>query len=290
MDWAIYGVPFDGGVTFRPGARFGPRAVRDASQYVKAYHLEHRVNVAATLSMADAGDAPVSPYDLKGTLDGAAAWAARLGTPGTTRLLAVGGDHSVAYANLRATWEARGKPEGGLALVHFDSHLDTVDTVWGERWGHASPFIRAIEEGIVNPRRMISIGIKGPMNTDADFEFPLMSGVSIVTYADWRREGAERIEQYVSRTADHPAYISFDVDVVDPAFAPGTGTPSVGGLTSADALELLRGLKGLNVVGGDVVEVLPDRDVSDMTALLAAHVVFEIVSLDAARRAMPHLA
>ena len=159
VDWAIYGIPHDGGVTYRPGARFGPRAVRDASQYVKRYHLEHAVDVCAALSLADAGDAPVRPYDNKETLDAVAAWATTLGDPARTKLFAVGGDHSAAYANSAATWERRGRPMGGLAMVHLDSHLDTVDAVWGEKWGHASPFRRAIEDGLVDPKRMLSVGI-----------------------------------------------------------------------------------------------------------------------------------
>jgi guanidinopropionase len=284
LDWAIYGVPSDAGVTFRPGARFGPRAVRDASQYVKPYHMVHRVRVTDALSIADAGDAPVSPYRMRENLDLVAGFARTLGDPKTTRLLAVGGDHSIAYANLAASFERAGSPAGGLALVHFDSHFDTVDAVWGERWGHASPFIRAIEDGLVNPRKMISVGIKGPLNAETDLDFAAARGVQILTHDEWRQEGASRLETFVSRIGASPAYISFDVDCVDPAYAPGTGTPSVGGFTSAEAFGLLRLLKGIQVAGADVVEVLPDRDVSQITALLAAHVIFEILALDAASR------
>jgi agmatinase len=283
VDWAIYGAPYDGGVTFRPGTRFGPRAVRDASQYIKPFHLDHGVNVAETLSIADAGDAPVRPYDTKETLDLVVEFARQVGKPDHTKLLAVGGDHSIAYSNIRATWERRGKPAGGLALVHFDSHLDTVDTVWGEKWGHASPFIRAIEDGLIDPSKMISIGIKGPLNTAKDLDFAASRGVTIITHERWRREGLEPIRSHIARLGSHPAYITFDVDCVDPAFAPGTGTPCAGGFTSAEAFSLLRALRGINLVGGDVVEVLPDRDVSQITALLAAHILFEIVALDAAK-------
>jgi len=284
LDWTLYGVPFDGGVTFRPGARFGPRAIRDASQYVKPYHLEHAVNVCEVLSLADAGDAPVRPYDIRETLDAVTDFALPLGEPARTRLLAVGGDHSIAYANLRATWQRRGSPRGGLALLHFDSHLDTVDAVWGERWGHASPFIRAIEDGLVDPRAMLSVGIKGPLNTGADLDFARAAGVTLLPYEAWREGGAARIADFVARLAGREAYLSFDIDVVDPAFAPGTGTPSVGGLTSAEALAALRACRGATVVGADVVEVLPDRDPSGITALLAAHVIFEILALDAVSR------
>jgi agmatinase len=282
LDWALYGVPYDTGVTYRPGARFGPRAVREASQYVKRYHLEHGVDVCDTLSLCDAGDAPVQPFHPKQCIDAAATWATGLADSGT-KLLAVGGDHSIAYANIRATWERRGRPAGGLALIHFDSHLDTVDSVWGEQWSHASPFMRAIDDGLVDPRSMISIGIKGPLNTAKDLEFAHERGVTIITYDQWSREGATPIESFVSALGDREAYLTFDIDCVDPAFAPGTGTPCPGGLTSAEVLSLLRCLRGVNLVGADVVEVLPDRDVSGITAFLAAHIVFEILALDAAR-------
>jgi agmatinase len=287
VDWAVYGVPFDGGVTYRPGARFGPRAIRVESQYVKGYSVEHGVDVPGTLSVADAGDAPVEPYSLKGTLDAVRAFAAGLGDPKSTRLLAVGGDHSVAYANIAATWERRGRPRGGLALLHFDSHLDTVDRVFGEKWGHASPLVRAIEDGFIDPRRMLSVGIKGPLNAAGDLEFAKEHGITLMTYDQWRRakpEGIDEVATFARELGPAEAYLTFDIDCVDPAFAPGTGTPSIGGFTSADALSLLRSLRGANIVGADVVEVLPDRDVGGITALLAAHVIFEILALDAVRQ------
>lgn len=284
VDWALYGVPFDSGVTFRPGARFAPRAIRDASQYVKPYHLEHAVNVCERLSLADAGDAPVNPYELEETLRGVADWAAKQGDPKATRLLAVGGDHSVAYANLRATWERAGRPKGGLPLIHFDSHLDTVDAVWGEKWGHASVFIRAVEDGLVDPARMISIGVKGPLNRAEDLEFARARGVEVITFGRWQHEGPSVLASFLARVAGAPAYLTFDVDVVDPAFAPGTGTPSIGGFTSAQILTILRSLRGVRLAGADVVEVLPDRDVAQITALLASQVLLEILALDAALR------
>lgn len=287
VDWALYGVPFDGGVTYRPGARFGPRAIREESQYVKRYSIEHDLDLTTSLSLADAGDAPIQPYSIKGTLDAVAEFAAALGDPKTTKLFAVGGDHSIAYANLKATWLRRGSPKGGLALLHFDSHLDTVDAVWGEKWGHASPFIRAIEDGLINPKKMLSVGIKGPLNTGDDLAFAKKHGVTILTYEQWHksmRAGTGEVESFVKSLNGAEAYLTFDIDCVDPAFAPGTGTPSVGGFTSAEALTLLRSLKGANIVGADIVEVLPDRDVSGITALLAAHVIFEVLCLDAVAR------
>lgn len=289
VDWAIFGVPFDAGVTYRPGARFGPRAIRAESQYLKPFHLEHRLMLTDLLSIADAGDAPVVPFDIENNASLVADFASRLGEPGVTRLFAVGGDHSIALANLRACHLTRGAPKGGLALIHFDSHLDTVDAVWGERYSHASPFRRAIEEGIVNPRKMLSIGIKGPLNTPDDLDFAAKHGATIITREELARDGLARIDAFISMLEDQPAYLTFDIDVVDPAFAPGTGTPSVGGLTSAEALALIRRIATNpagppNLIGGDLVEVLPDRDPQGITALLGAHIVFEILCIDALRR------
>ncbi len=171
-----------------------------------------------------------------------------------------------------------------MPVIHFDSHLDTVDTVWGEKWGHASPFIRAIEDGLIDPARMISIGIKGPLNTRDDLQYARDKGITVVSPERWRAEGAALAAEFLRKLKGEAAYLTFDIDVVDPAFAPGTGTPSIGGFTSGEALAAIRAFKGAKRVGADVVEGLPDRDVSDITALLAAHVVFEIIALDAAGR------
>jgi len=287
VDWAVYGIPFDGGTTYRPGARFGPRAIREASQYIKPVHLEHDIDLSRVLSMVDAGDAPVRPFSCRQTLELAADFAGRIGDPKHTRLLAVGGDHSIAFANLQATWSRRGGPSasasgGGLAVLHFDAHLDTTDQVWDEKWTHASPFIRAIEEGILDPKRMLSVGIRGPLNDRADLDFGRERGIDIVTYEQWRTgDGEARIEAFLKRLGDDETYLTFDIDCVDPAFAPGTGTPCCGGFTSAESIGLLRRCAGLNVVGADVVEVLPDRDPAGITSLLAAHLIFEILALGA---------
>jgi agmatinase len=290
IDWLVFGAPFDNGVTYRNGARFGPRAIRDESQYLKSYHLEHDVAVTDRLSIADAGDASVAPFSCEANADAVAAFAESLdggGASHDTKLLMLGGDHSNTLPALRAAHARNGKLTGGLALVHFDSHLDTVDTVWGERYCHASPFIRAIEEGVVNPRKMISIGIKGPLNTPEDLRFAQEHGVEVVTYGRFMREGVAPITAFLDRLGDEPAYCTFDIDCIDPVYAPGTGTPSVGGFTSAQALDLLRLMARngdpVNLVGADVVEVLPDRDVAGNTALLAAHLAFEMLSVAALR-------
>lgn len=285
VDWAVYGIPFDQGVTYRPGARFGPRAIRNESQYIKPVHLEYGLNLAQRLSMADAGDAPVQAFEQKGTLDAACEFAMSIGDAAHTKLLAVGGDHSVAYANIRATWQRRGKPKGGLAVLHFDAHLDTIDEISGSKWSHGSPFRRAHEDGFIDPTRMLSVGVRGPLNTTEDLEYGRKHGFTMLT-ADHARsaEGREAIARFVYSLGNDETYLTFDIDCVDPAFAPGTGTPCCGGFTSAEALSLLRLCKGANIVGADVVEVLPDRDVQGITALLASHVLFEILALDAVRQ------
>ncbi len=284
VDWALYGIPFDGGVTYRPGARFGPRAIRDASVYTRPVHLEHKVNIAEVLSIADAGDAPVKPYSCKDTFDAARVFAAGIGDPTHTKLLAVGGDHSIALANIAATWERRGRPDPGLAVLHFDAHLDTVDEVWDEKWGHASPFLRAAEQKFIDPSRMLTIGIRGPGNDLADLDVATKLGIDVVTFEQWRSGDAEtRLDAFRERLGDDEVYLSFDIDCIDPAFAPGTGTPVCGGFSSADVFGLLRRFAGVNLVGADVVEVLPALDPAGVTSLLAAHVIFEILSLAAVR-------
>jgi agmatinase len=288
VDWAIYGVPFDLGVTYRPGARFGPRAIRNESQYIKPVHPEHSINIAEIFSLADAGDAPIKAFDWQQTRDAVIEFAKSIGDPRHTKLFAVGGDHSIAYANMRATWEKRGKPKGGLAVLHFDAHLDTVDDISGNKWSHASPFRRAHEDGIIDMKRMLSIGIRGPLNSIDDLNYGKDHGVELVTYENWRNgDGKGRIAKFLQKLGDAETYLTFDIDCIDPAFAPGTGTPCAGGFTSAEAIELIRRCAGLNLVGADIVEVLPDRDCGAITALLASHIIFEVLAAAAVYSSEP---
>lgn len=286
VDWAIVGSVYDCGVTYRPGARFGARAIREQSQYLKPYHIEHDLWLTHEFSMADAGDAPLDPFNAKHNAEVLAAHLTTVGDP-SSKVMMLGGDHSNTLGALRAAHERAGRPDGGLAMIHFDSHVDTVDVTMGEKYSHASPFIRAVEEGVLDARRMLSVGVKGPLNTPKDLDYAKEHGVELVTYEEWRREGTERIDAFLKSLGDDPCYFTFDIDCVDPVYAPGTGTPSVGGFTSAEVLELLRHIArahpsgGPNLVGADVVEVLPDRDVAGNTALLAAHVAFEILCLSA---------
>lgn len=286
VDWIFFGAPFDGGVTYRPGTRFGPRAIRDQSQYLKHFHVVHGIDVPATLSLADAGDAPVEAYDCRDNADTVAAFARELPDPGISRPFMLGGDHSITLGTLRAAYERAGRPAGGLAMIHADSHLDTTDETLGERYSHASPFIRAIEEGVLNPELTVSIGIKGPLNTGEELDYAREHGITVITAERYREVGLEPAIPVLERVAKVPTYFTFDIDIVDPVFAPGTGTPSVGGLTSAEALQLVRSFAPFRprLVGADLVEVLPDRDVAGNTALLAAHIAFEIIALDALHR------
>lgn len=284
VDWAVYGIPFDGGTTYHPGARFGPRAIREASQYIKPINFEAELDLARELSIADAGDAIVAPYSCEGTLEAAVEFAGKVGDPSRTRLLALGGDHSVALANIRVAWERAGRPISGLPVLHLDAHLDTADSIWDERYGHASFLRRGIEDGCIDPERTLSIGFRGPLNTMDDLEYATGKGIEVVPMSRWVEDRASvdrAIHEWRASINQDGVYITFDIDAIDPAFAPGTGTPCCGGFSTAEALALLRRFEGMRLAGADVVEVCPARDVSGITALAAAHVAFEILSIDA---------
>lgn len=290
MDWAVVGTPFDNGVTYRNGARFGPRAIREASQYVKPYHMVHDVSIVEELSLADGGDAPPRPYSCQENADSIAEHLKGLPDAGTMRVLMLGGDHSNTLAGLRAAYARAGRPSGGLALVHFDAHLDTVDAILGERYSHASPFIRAVEEGLIDPEAMVSVGIRGPLNKKDDLAYGSSKGIRIITADEFFEGGYAVVDGALERVNGREVYVTFDIDCVDPAYAPGTGTPCPGGFSSREALGLVRRLArvegglGPRLAGADVVEVLPDRDPGGATAFLAAHIAFEILAVDARRR------
>lgn len=286
-DWIVYGIPFDGGATFHPGARFGPRAIRDASQYLKAASMELEVDLSETFSLADGGDSPVAPYSCTDNLDVATTFAQSLGEASQAHLLALGGDHSISLTNIRIAWERAGRPATGLAAVIFDAHLDTVDAVWEESYGHASFLRRAIEDGCIDPARAMIVGIRGSLNTLDDLTFARAKNMTLVPMSSFIDDfaAAERsVLAFRDRVGDAPLYISCDVDAVDPAFAPGTGTPVSGGFSSAQLLGLIRRFAGAQLVGADVVEVCPARDQSANTAMLAAQIAFEFLCLDAVGR------
>ncbi len=287
-DWIVYGAPFDGGTTYHPGARFGPRAIREASQYVKPASHELEVNIAEAFTLADGGDAIVAPYSCEENLEAVTSFAQGLGDASATHLLALGGDHSIALANIRVAWERAGRPSTGLAAVIFDAHVDTVDSVWDERYGHASYLRRAIEDGCIDPARTMVVGVRGSLNTLVDLDYPKSKGMTLIAmraFVDDFAAAEREVMEFRGRVGDAPMYLSFDVDAVDPAFAPGTGTPVPGGFSSAEALGLLRRFAGAQIVGADVVEVCPARDVAGNTALLAAQIACDVLCLDAVGRA-----
>jgi guanidinobutyrase / D-arginase len=279
-DVGVTGIPFDSGVTYRPGARFGPIAVRNASRLLRGYHPGLDVRPFAAQQVVDAGDIACNPFSIDESISQIEAGSREL-LGAAERLVCIGGDHTIALPLLRTVRERHGP----VALVHFDAHLDTWDTYFGAAYTHGTPFRRAWEEGLLLEDRSIHLGIRGPLFSAEDLADDASFGFRIVTAWDVLELGvagtAERVRE---RVGDAPVYVSIDIDALDPAFAPGTGTPEAGGMTSRELLGILRGLRGLDLVGADVVEVAPAYDHSDITAVAASHVVYELVSLFAANR------
>ncbi|MCO8304298.1 MULTISPECIES: agmatinase [Streptomyces] len=274
-DVAVVGVPFDAGVSYRPGARFGPAAVREASRLLRPYHPGLDVSPFATQQVADAGDIAVNPFDIGEAIETIQHAAGSLQADGT-RLVTIGGDHTVALPLLRAA----ARRHGPVAVLHFDAHLDTWDTYFGAEHTHGTPFRRAVEEGILDTSALSHVGTRGPLYGKEDLTEDQKLGFGIVTSADVYRRGADEVaDQLRQRIGDRPLYISIDIDCLDPAHAPGTGTPEAGGLTSRELLEILRGLAGCRLVGADVVEVAPAYDHAEITSVAASHVAYDLISL-----------
>ena len=273
-DIAIVGVPFDSGTSYRPGARFGPLAVRTASRLIRAYHPGLGVEPFRVAQVVDAGDIAPNPFDIAEAIGQIEAGAREL-LADASHVVTIGGDHTIALPLLRAVhakW-------GPVALVHFDAHLDTWDTYFGAPYTHGTPFRRAWEEGILADAA-IHVGIRGPIYSPADLIDDAAFGFQIVSAMDIESMRIEGVVQRIrERVGDLPVYVSIDIDVLDPSAAPGTGTPEAGGLTSRELLGIQRGLRGVRLVGGDVVEVAPAYDHAEITALAASHVVYELVSL-----------
>ena len=280
FDIAMVGVPYDGAVTNRPGARHGPREVRNASTMMRAIHPTTRVNPYELCRIGDAGDVPFTRiYDTEGSIQDIAEFFASLSRAGVTAL-AVGGDHSITLPILRAA--ARDRPVG---LIHIDAHTDTWDAFMGSRYSHGAPFRRAVEEGLLDPKRTIQIGIRGAQNSTEGWDFSVSSGMRVVFMDEVTRLGIDAIGEEARRiVGDGPTYLSFDIDSLDPAFAPGTGTPEVGGLTTIEGQALIRQCRGVQLVGADVVEVAPPFDPSGNTALVAATMMYELLCLLAEAR------
>ncbi|MGW5265879.1 agmatinase [Microbispora sp. NPDC004025] len=274
-DVAVVGVPFDSGVSYRPGARFGPSAVREASRLLRPYHPGLDVSPFAAVQVADAGDIAVNPFDIREAVETIEEAASGLTEDGT-RLVTVGGDHTIALPLLRTA----ARRHGPVALLHFDAHLDTWDTYFGAEYTHGTPFRRAVEEGILDTEAVCHVGTRGPLYGKKDLEDDRRLGFGIVTSADVMRRGVDEITDALrQRIGGRPLYLSIDIDVLDPAHAPGTGTPEAGGLTSRELLEILRGLAGCDLVGADVVEVSPAYDHAEITSVAASHVAYDLISL-----------
>jgi agmatinase len=279
-DIAILGVPFDGGTSYRPGARFGPMAVRQAARTLRpGYHVELGVAPVRELQVVDAGDVAVTPYDIAEACRQIQRHASEILGGGDRRIVSIGGDHTIALPNLRALHAKHGP----VALVHFDAHLDTWDTYFNAPVTHGTIFRRAFEEGLLIEDHSIHVGIRGPIYDQIDLDDDARMGFKIIRAGDLDVMGIDAaIDVVRRRVADVPVYLSIDIDVLDPAFAPGTGTPESGGLTARELLRMLRKMTGLNIVGADVVEVAPAYDHAEITCVAAATLVFDIVALMAA--------
>ncbi|MET8871538.1 agmatinase [Nocardia sp. NPDC004604] len=276
-DIAILGVPFDGGTSYRPGARFGPLAVRQAARALRpGYHVELGLAPLEEVQVVDAGDITVTPYDIAAACKQIEDHASEILRGGDRKIVSIGGDHTIALPNLRALHAKHGP----VALLHFDAHLDTWDTYFNQPVTHGTIFRRAFEEGLLVEDHSIHVGIRGPIYDQADLNDDARMGFRIIRAGDLDVIGIEAAVDVVRRRiGDVPVYVSIDIDVLDPAFAPGTGTPEAGGLTSRELLRMLRQLTGLNIIGADVVEVAPAYDHAEITCVAAATLVFDLVSL-----------
>lgn len=280
VDVMIIGAPFDGGTSFRPGARFGPRGVRQASALTRGFHPDPGVDLFAHLRCADGGDVAVVPMSISESLARIEARLGEVHDAGAVPAM-IGGDHTVTLAGLRAAAKKHGK----LALIHFDAHSDTFGPAWEQNIHHGTVFRNAVEEDLLRSQDVIQLGIRGPFTEAHDLAFATAHGFDIVM-VDAIKRTPELVKEKLARFRGlGPVYVSFDMDALDPAYAPGTGTPVPGGLTSFEALDLVRALSGVDIVGMDVVEISPDHDPSGNTALVAATVLTQLLACLAATRA-----
>jgi agmatinase len=276
-DVAIIGVPFDAGTSYRPGARFGPQAVRQASRQLRTnYHPNYDVEPFKVQQVADAGDITCNPFNIDEAIkqieDGATDLLNKVGS-----IITIGGDHTIALPLLRAVNKKCGQP---VALVHFDAHLDTWDTYFGAPYTHGTPFRRAREEGLFLDDASMHVGIRGPLYSRDDLKEDEDLGFKIIHCDDFQTQSIDQIVKRIrDRVGDNPLYLSIDIDVLDPAHAPGTGTPEIAGMTSREMLNVLRGLSGMNLVSADVVEVAPAYDHAELTSTAAATIVYELINI-----------
>lgn len=273
LDAAFIGVPLDIGTSHRPGTRFGPRAIRAESALLRPYNMATGAAPFDALQVADLGDVPINTYSLDKSLAIITAFYQRVLAAGCVPLT-LGGDHTIALPILRAI----AAKHGPVALVHVDAHADVNDEMFGEPIAHGTPFRRAVEEGLLQGEKVFQIGLRGTGYAADDFDWPRQQGFTVVPAHDvWWQSLAPLMARVRQTIADAPCYLSFDIDGIDPAYAGGTGTPEIGGLTVPQALEIVRGCRGLNLVGADLVEVSPPYDPSGNTALLGANLLYEML-------------
>ena len=279
IDFAIVGVPWDGGASFRTGQRSGPDAIRRMSALLRPYNMELDVRLFDHCSGVDYGDLSVVPGYIEDSYKRIEEELYPLVDAGVIPIL-LGGDHSMTLPQLRAVV----KKHGPVALIQFDAHTDTYDEYFGRPHNHGTPFSRAAEEHLLDMNHSIQVGMRGSVYAKEDYDQAKSYGFELITMAKVREIGVPNvIDRIHKRVGDSNVFVTFDIDAVDPAFAPGTGTPEVGGFTSAEAMRLVVGLRDLNIVGSDIVEVLPEYDPSDITALLAANIVYQFISIIAAK-------
>ncbi|AGH94720.1 agmatinase [Pseudobdellovibrio exovorus] len=279
FDVALFGVPYDGGVSYRPGARFAPTLVREVSSLGRGFHMTRAVSVFDQIRCADVGDCPIVPIDQVQTYEKIESFVSQI-AQGGKRFISVGGDHSTTLPVLRALKKKYQQP---LNFIHFDAHLDTYPAAWGCEYHHGAFARHAVEEGLVNPKTMLQIGIRGPLASGDDLDFVQKHGIIVKTVDDVREGSLTDFIKTLPKFTG-PTYLSFDIDCLDPAYAPGTGTPVPGGLTTYETQRILRALQIDQLVGADIVEVCPPFDSSQITGLAAVDTMFELMCLMAGGR------
>ncbi|EPZ46109.1 agmatinase [Alicyclobacillus acidoterrestris] len=275
MDFVIAGIPFDSGASFRTGQRFGPEAIRDFSILLRPYNVEQDINVFDYVSGVDYGDVPVIPGYIQLTYDKIVETLGPVLERGIVPIC-LGGDHAITLGELRAV----ARKHGPVALVHFDAHSDTWDSYFGQKYNHGTPFRRALEEGLLDVSRSIQVGMRGALYSPDDLDDARRLGFAVYSTNQFKRMGVDETLKLIhERVGQGPAFLTFDIDFLDPSYAPGTGTPEVAGVSIDDALTLVRGLTGIQFVGFDLVEVLPSYDHGQITAAAAANVIYEFITL-----------
>jgi len=274
LDIALIGIPFDGGTTYRPGPRFGPRNIRVQSAMIRPWNPVLKINPFEKWRIGDFGDLSINPLSIEDTYGRITDQLGEVLKAGA-RTVCVGGDHSILLPILRAIH----KQFGPVAFVQFDAHGDTWGGYFGSPHSHGTPVKYAVEEGLIAKGAGLQVGLRGQVYSEADFDFANKHRIQIVTAEEFHRGGVNLVKRHLKKLGDRPTYITLDIDVVDPAFAPGTGTPQVGGLSSAQIIDLVRALNGLSIVGCDLVEVSPPYDNGEITSLLAANLLYELICL-----------